>query len=1250
MAKRKRDSVTSTNTKSETLHEYDAENLKPAKKAATNTNKFKKQIVEPEEEDEIESGSLEVSEDSDASANDSESDAEDENEEDDAAEANDGDSTETKKYTNRQISAQEVQAAREAPELFKSSLFKLKIDEVLKNVKISEKSSKKMEKVLFKIHSLIESIPETKALSLDEAEATIRKTNSKIAIPFSDPKPSKDIKYTFQYLQPKINVIGGFSLKTYIRRPEGNGIDMVVVMPKELIQPKDFLNYRYLHKRAFFIAYLVSQLQEKAVKEDLPFNFSYKYFNDDPLKPVIRITSTAGKSDYHFISSKFTIQILVALPDETFDYKKLSADKNAIRVQKVPEKDIVIPPTALYNHAILIDATYLPYNEFIHRALADCEAFKEACELGRVWLYQRGLSSSASAGGFGHFEWAMTTAILLNGSRSDTHTLLKGYSSYQLFKGVLQFFASVDLIANEVSFSVKEGQHSKFQKLQTDGPTINDRDFHLNILANMTRSNYKVLRHEAALSCDMLSDNTKDRFDFVFLKKVFVPDLRYDTYFTVELPIPSDDLSYTPLEKIRFPSYKRYFIEKLYNILNRGYSNRVIATHLVCKETPYWGLERRRMHEVKNGDTVTIGLILNDQECEAPFSYAPQAAAGEDQNAINDRFDKFWGAKSELRKFEGGTLKFVVHWEPNPHKFIVSSITEYLLEEYFGSATASTVKFCNQKLINLLHVPDIPGANKLSISNNRLFQTKHDSFNQLANTLMSAESGVNMRVSRVSPVTSSLRNSSLAVPSPFDLESDDCVAWGIIEFETSQKWPETIFAVEQTKTAFLLQLSEKLSSFGIYKCSVGSESGLIIPTDKIRFLQVLTPQGYIFRFRLKTEVDEFLYQEWDNRTKTTSYLAKYKQLYTGASAHTLRIQTLSRRFPFYSSAVRLLKTWFNKHLLTSQIKEELIELIALKPFLDSAPYVPPSSPVSAFFRSLEFLATWNWKEDPLILDVDKTASKERDEEDATVNKLSSIEGVRMDPLRYRQLQETFSHVRKSDPGLVHCTMFVGTRDDETGILWSQMIPPSPVGIVAGSRMTALARAAYGVLLSPRYGDDAKVAQLLFEPSLSDFDIVLNVSDPQHGESRSSSKLTDGKQKKKFNKEYRNLRLVTSFPKTSILISKLNRPIELFYKDLVEQYKDSIIFFHGTLNNSASPGIIAGVWHQGITEPTSFKVNLGYSTIPVSAVSDDGNVKSSTKEKNGKNKKSTLVILNKQAVVEEITQLGGELIEQIQLRR
>lgn len=1265
MVKRRRESAgaaAATHKLKTARRDGDDNSVESGKKAA-----WKKHREVEDDDDELDSESLDNSDEDDDSENEFGSDSNDDEmeeeeeedqqeEEEEGQQEEDGEETSTKKYVNKNISAQEVQAAREAPELFKSSLFKLKIDEVMKNVKISEKSSKKMDKILFKLHSLIEAIPSTKQLSLDEAESVIKKVNSKIAIPFSDPKPGKDIKYSFQYLPPKVNVVGSFSLKTHIKQPDGNGIDMVVVMPKDLIQPKDFLNYRYLHKRAFYIAYLVSQLQALSIKEELPFVFSYKFFNDDPLKPIICVSSAPGKSDFHFASSKFTLQILVALPEGVFDYKKLGADKNSVRVQKSPNADadsVVAPATPLYNHAILTDATYLPYNEFLHRSAADCEAFKDACLLGKLWLYQRGFSSPASSGGFGHFEWAMTAAVLLNGARSDTHTLMKGYSSYQIFKGILQFFATVDLIENEVTFSVSEGHHSKFQKHHTDGPTITDRDYSLNILANMTKSNYTMLRHEAAVTCDMLSDNTKDRFDFIFLKKTFVPELRYDTYFTVELPIPSDDLSYTPLEKIRYPSYKRYFTEKLFNILNRGYTNRVVITHLVCKETPSWGLERRRMHEVKSGDTVTIGLILNDQECENPITYAPSPQPGDDEKAtkaINARFDKFWGAKSEIRQFAGGDLKFVVSWEANPHKFIVSSITEYLLEEYFGSSTASSLKACNQKLLDMIHVPDIPNANKLPVNGVQLFSKKHDSFLALANILMSSESGVNMRISRVTPISSSLRNASIAAPAPFDITSDDSVGWGLIEFETSQKWPETVFAIEQTKTAFLLAIAEKLADMGVYKASVGTEKGVIIPTDKIRFLQVQCPEGYIFRFRIKTEVDEYLYEEWDKRTKTTSYLAKYKQKYTGAQTHTMRIQTLSRRFPFYSAAVRLLKSWFNRHMLTSHIREELIELIALKPFVDSAPYIPPSSPVSAFFRSLEFLASWNWKEEPLVLDVFKTASKDSDDDSATFNKISAIEGVRMDMAKDLQLKAAFQHIRKSDPGLVHCTMFIGTRDDNTGILWSQQMPPSQVGIVAASRMTALARAAHGVLMSPRHGDGAKIAQILFEPSLGDFDIVLNVCGEE--------KLGGGgdksqKKKKSSSSAYRNLRLVTSFPKDQELASRLNRPVELFYNDLVEKYKGSVIFFHGTLDNSDVPGVIAGVWNQGVAEPTPFKVSLGYSTIPVAVNGGGagGNKNGKKGQKNGKGQAgSNLVVLNKQAVVEEIKQMGGPLIEHVDLRQ
>lgn len=1203
MVKRKRDSVTSTNRKPATAHRN--EKAGAAKKRAL------EQVSEPESEDGIGSESDDLDDESGSDFGKGEEN-EDEDAEQEPEEEEEEEAEQKHKFQNKNVSAQELQAAREAPELFKSSLFKLKIDEVMKNVKISDKSVKKMEKILYKINSIIENIPGTKPLNLEEAEKAIHKTNPKIAIPFSDPKPAKDVKYSFQYLPPKVNVVGSFSLKTYIRQPDGNGIDMVVVMPKALLEAKDFLNYRYLHKRSFYIAYLVSQLQAQAAKQDLPFVFNYKYFNDDPLKPIIRVTSAPGKSEYHFASSKFAIQILVALPPNAFEYKKLDADRNAIRVQKAPNADesFVIPATPLYNHAILTDATYLPYNEFLHRTAADCAAFKDACLLGRLWLFQRGFSSAAAAGGFGHFEWAMTMAVLLNGTRSDTHTLMKGYSSYQLFKGLLHLFATVDLVENEILFSVTEGQHSKFQKHHSQGPTITDRDFRLNVLANMTKSNYDMLRHEAAVTCDMLSDNTKDRFDVIFLKKTFVPELRYDTYYTVELPIPSEDVSYTPLDKIRYPSYKRFFTEKLFNILSRGYTDRVVATHLVCKETPCWGLERRRMHEVKHGDTVTVGLILDEQECEKgqTFAVGPQHA-GLDSKTINARFDKFWGAKSEMRKFAGGEVKFLVSWDRNPHKLVVTSITEYLLGEYFSAETAASLTVCNQRLLEMLHVPDLPGCSKLPVNGKELFSLKHDEFLALANILMSAESGVNMRIVRVSPISASLRDASIACPAPYDLDSDDSVGWGLIEFETSQKWPETLFALEQTKTAFLLKISEKLADFGEYRSVVGSERGVIMATDKVRFLQVETPKGFIFRFRIKTEVDEFLYEEWDKRTKTTAYLAKYRQLYSGAQAHTLRIQALSRRFPFYSAAVRLLKTWFNRHLLTSHVREELIELLALQPFVDSSPYVPPSSPVSAFFRSLEFLASWNWKEEPLILDVFPATSEQRD----TATKLSGVEGVRMDPARYQQLRNTFQRVRQSDPGLVHCPLFVGTRDDETGVLWSQQVPASQTGLVAGSRMTALARAAYGVVTRPRSGADARVSQLLFEPSLSDFDVVLRV----HDDRTSAKKGT-----------YRNLRLATSFPTGSALAARLSRPVDLFFDDIVAKYESSMIFFRGALDGALAHGVVAGVWKQGVVAPTAFKVGLGYSTLPVVT-----------------GKKQAMVVVNKKAVVEEIRQLGGKLIEQ-----
>lgn len=438
-----------------------------------------------------------------------------------------------KPINTRTLTAQDVQVARETSELFKSNIFKLQIDELLATLNPSEKHTKKIEKVLHKLHSLIQDVDPSKPLSLDEAEALISKSATKITIPFSNPKPARDVKYRFQYLPPqKINVVGGFSLKTAIKRPDGNSIDLTVLMPTGLVQDKDYLNYRYFHKRSFYLAYLAQKLQSAATSQNLPFVLTYKYLNDDPLRPVLRVSSAPGKGDYHFASTKSVIYISVSLPDSVFDPKKLALDRNAIRVQLPKSSDpSLLPPTVLYNSAILADITVSPYLKFIHAAASECPAFRDACKLGRLWLYQRGFASSAAKGGFGHFEWSMLMAILLQGgSPQGTRVLLQGYSSYQLFKATLQFVQSNDLTMGRLNFSQSSSKY-ELTDINSGVPIVLDRDYKLNILFNMSTWSYNYLREEAAITCDLLSDVVKDRFDSIFLKNTTCPELRFDSFF-----------------------------------------------------------------------------------------------------------------------------------------------------------------------------------------------------------------------------------------------------------------------------------------------------------------------------------------------------------------------------------------------------------------------------------------------------------------------------------------------------------------------------------------------------------------------------------------------------------------------------------------------------------------------------------------------------------------------------------------------
>ncbi len=69
-------------------------------------------------------------------------------------------------------------------------------------------------------------------LQASDAEKLLRK-EARIAVPFPEPRPGKDAKYTLEFIKPSsINVVGSFALRTSVKSKGPTAIDLAVTMPR----------------------------------------------------------------------------------------------------------------------------------------------------------------------------------------------------------------------------------------------------------------------------------------------------------------------------------------------------------------------------------------------------------------------------------------------------------------------------------------------------------------------------------------------------------------------------------------------------------------------------------------------------------------------------------------------------------------------------------------------------------------------------------------------------------------------------------------------------------------------------------------------------------------------------------------------------------------------------------------------------------------------------------------------------------
>ena len=1050
---------------------------------------------------------------------------------------------------------------------FKSNTFKLQVDELLEQVRPRRgKREAAAEDSLHKLKTTIEQIPARSPLPVEDAEKQLRK-KAQVVVPFPRPRPPKDAKYKLEYQKPaNVNVVGSHALKTSSRATQVLEIDMALTMPPAIFQEKDFLNFRYFYKRAYYLACVAAEIKNGHSKD---YDIRFASFRDKSLQPIVVVESLEKDA-----KTRWRINILACTPADVFSPDKLRLEKNSVRSLTASsdtiKQDQTQDSTPFYNSSLRADMLTTPYLKLLHNATKSCEAFQDACLLGSTWLRQRGISSDMHAGGFGNFEWSALMALLLTGGGpKGTPILSAGYSSYQLFKATLQVLAMKDFSKQPLVIGNSDYVHHP----PSDGlPVVWDAERSHNILCRMATWAYKHLRQEAKTTLSTLGDQQYDGFDATFILRSDGLLYRYDS--VIEVPLENDG----GLKRDHLPFAQQ---QKLFKTLQKGLGDRASQINIIPAESQSWDISSHRSSD-GSARILRIGLVVNAETVGRMVDHGPSP----EQKAEAAAFQKFWGEKAELRRFKDGSILESLVWSAKDGgQSVLEQVVRYIVARHIGENVESGMRFFVDGVKRLMPHDAATAP----------FQALAEAYKQMESDIRGLE-GLPLSIRHITAADGQLRSASLTPPATGPRPTPAVV---VIQFEGSGRWPDDLIAIQRTKIAFLLKLSELLhDSVRTVTPRIGLENQ---EHDVLNqgYLDLVYDSGAAFRMRIYHDREQTLLERQlkdkalDPRFKEVAALglAKHKRDYIKAPAHTQAVARLcSRHYPL-SGTIRLVKKWFASHLLANHIADEVIELLVAKTFVQPWPWQTPSSVQTGFLRTLFFLSRWDWRAEPLIVDL----SGSGDLKAADVQSITT----------------KFEAWRKIDPALNRVVLFAASKVDHEGTTWTD---GRPAKVVAG-RMTALAKAACA---------EIKEKELALEPAdlfsspLSDFDFVLHLNPEILGKKKRKQSKANGAGFKNLEMELMGDTSLAGF-----------EPIHDFLQELETLFGGAVLFFSGGHERP----VVAGLWNPQ-TKGRAWKLNLAYSTLPEATATEE----------------AVQAEVNKEGILAEMARLGGDMIERIDVNR
>ncbi|XP_059179319.1 nucleolar protein 6-like [Physella acuta] len=1047
------------------------------------------------------------------------------------------------------FSTQEIARLKETESLFHSSLFRLQVSELLKEISTKQKLKSSIEECVSALIKTLKNLPAGKEHKITERHWLETKA---IQVPLVE-KPFH-VKGNFQFLPPaEVRETGSVVLDTLIK-PDVQ-VDLVLRMPKACFHVKDYLNQRYTRKRALYLCAVANHLCKKKRIEDLKFS----YLMGNPHKPVL-IILYKGKDDSQHV--KFRLH---AEPDnDIFKLARFHVSKNNVRPKWFYEKGETVeedaeglPATSYYNSSILHDLTSAVNDQFIEKMLKGSEGIQQGLMLLKIWLRQREL-----LGGDGAFSGYLMSAFVVNILLlKKINKLMNGY---QIFRTTLLYLSKADWILEPPSLF--EGKTEKCQPSidefrSESGCVFVDRTGYFNLAYMLSASIFSRVKAEAKISLSALDQHQQGCFDALFMTPVSFAR-KFDHIFHVSV---TPSLLVTASKNIEGLSQRQVDLGghismalslHILSLLSKSLEKRVLLVQAKTNPCVEWEISEQPL-SYDNVKSLTFGLVLDVSGAFNILDRGPPADVAEAKE-----FRDFWGEKAEMRRFKDGTIHEAVLWTSSSNqcdrRLVCKSIVQHVLNRHCG-IPHSDIHYMEGKLDQMLHLNLISkNADQHYGTGEEQSLAIHHSFDQLNRAIRSLTT-IPLAIHSVQGVHPVFRHADVfpALPAPKVTIETEVVLNHVVPkegkalpqfvpameviclLEGSGKWPEDLEAISCMKSLFHIKIGNELKEKHNISVSVRKSHVDVLMNGFVFRLKVANTRELAVLRTLKTEDGMIKFKDTDESIALEREIVALPHL-------TSLLHGIQQDHPAYSATVRLCKRWIASQMVWDFVPEEVIELLVAYTFICPQPYSSPGSPCTGLMRFLHLLSTFNWKADPLLINL----NKEFTEED------------------FSKIPKEFTKNRATLP-----SMCLSTPHDKQGTKWTRPNPTEPFL----QRLIILARESLKILeaqvISEWATSDFKV---IFRPPLQHFDHLIrlikktNVLHYQNVDSK-----TDVTARKWVEKPGSQPLPVVNF-----------NPARMFLQDLHSVFGEIAMFFYDPYGGD----VIGMVWKRQALETKEFKTS------------------------------------------------------------